>query len=57
MSEKDKKLISDAILIPYTQWYCIESLIEEAESRKAKEQLKDIMKDKYHYEEYKSGLL
>lgn len=57
MSEKDKKLISDAILIPYTQWYCIESLIEEAESKEAKTRLTDIMKSKYHYEEYKSGLL
>lgn len=57
MSKKDKKLISDAILIPYTQWHLIERLIEEAESKEAKARLTDIMKSKYHYEEYKSGLL
>ena len=55
MSEKDKKLISDAILIPYTQWHQIESLIEEAESKEAKTRLTDIM-SKYHFYEYKSGL-
>lgn len=56
MSDNDKKLISEAILTPYTKWYNIESLIEEAESREAKARLTAIMKDKYHYEEYKNGL-
>ena len=56
MSEKDKKLISDAIIIPYTQWHSIKSLIDESESKEPKERLNDIMKSKYHYEEYKCGL-
>lgn len=56
MSEKDIKLIRQANETPYTLWHSIENLIEEAESREAKARLEAIMKYKYHYEEYKSGL-
>lgn len=57
MSEKDKQLIAQARATNYTDWHCIDHLIEQAESPEAKEKLTDIRNYKYHMEEYKSGLL
>lgn len=57
MSEKDKQLIAQARATNYTDWHCIDHLIEQAESPEAKEKLTDIRNYKYHTEEYKSGLL
>lgn len=56
MSEKDKALIEKAWKISCFEWNEIDSLIEQAESPEAKEELKVIRNHKYHLEEYKCGL-
>lgn len=57
MSEKDKSLIEQARKTSYIEWYLISDLIEQAESREAKEMLHSIQSSKYHTEEYYTGIL
>lgn len=57
MSEKDKSLIEQARKTSYIEWYLISDLIEQAESREAKEMLHSIQSSKYHTEEYYTGVL
>ena len=57
MSEKDKSLIEQARKTSYIEWYLISDLIEQAESREAKEMLHNIQSSKYHTEEYYTGIL
>lgn len=56
MSEKDRMLIERANNTSCYDWYSISSLILEAESEEAKQKLEQIRNNKYHMEEYKSGL-
>lgn len=57
MSGKDRDLIEQARAVRYTEWHLISDLIEQAESREAKEALRDIQASKYHTEEYMNGTL
>lgn len=57
MSEEDKSLIEQARATSYTEWYQIDALIEQAESKEAKETLHHIQSSKYHTEEYYAGIL
>lgn len=54
MTDIDKELIDQANGISYIDWFCIESLIEKAESKEAKDRLNCLMVLKYHQEEYSS---
>ena len=56
MNEKDKALIDKAWKTSCFRWTEIESLIEQAESQQAKDELEEIMKFKNHQEEQKCGL-
>jgi hypothetical protein len=53
----DDKLINKAISIPDFNWQEIVQLIDQAEKEETKRILENIMKGKYHSEEYNSGLL
>ncbi len=57
MTEKDLELIERAKNIPYTRWYDIEELENEADTEEARKQLHSIMSTKYHTEEYYAGCL
>ena len=57
MSEKDKNLIKQAREMNSIYWYRISDLIEQAESREARETLHSIQSYKYHTEEYYAGIL
>lgn len=51
MSDRDKKMIDEACGIDCIKWYEIDTLIEQAESPEAKEELRIIRNHKYHLEE------
>lgn len=55
MSDKDKALIDKAYTIPAWEWDSISKLIEQAESPRAKEELRIIKNRKYHIEECRCG--
>lgn len=55
MSDKDKALIDKAYTIPAWEWDSISKLIEQAESPRAKEELRIIRNRKYHIEECRCG--
>lgn len=57
MTKKDLELIERAKNIPYTRWYDIEDLENEADTEEAREQLRSIATSKYHTEEYYAGCL
>lgn len=54
MSNRDRKLIEQAEGVSCFVWFEIEPLIEQAESREAKEKIRLIMNKKYHEEEFYS---
>lgn len=57
MTDHDRRLIEQARLIHYTEWYQILDLVTEAETPQAKAILSDMAKTQQHIEEYYSGLL
>lgn len=57
MSDKDRILIEKAWNTHCSDWNSISSLINQAESKEAKERLRVIRNYKYHMDEYECGLL
>lgn len=57
MTDHDRRLIEQARLIHYTEWYQILDLVAEAETSQAKTILSDMAKKQQHIEEFNSGLL
>jgi len=57
MTDKDKELIRKARATYCTQWYMVEAMIEEADTKEAKEELRRIAIHKYHREEALAGCL
>lgn len=54
---KDKELIEKAETMNCNNWHEINDIAKQAESVEAKDKLMNIMRRKYHEEEYTSGLL
>lgn len=58
MTEKDKKLITEAKSIPDVDWgYIINELIPQAESQEADSELRSRANYLYHLDEYGVGAL
>lgn len=58
MTEKDKKLITEAKSIPHVDWvYIINELIPQAESQEAESELRSRANYLYHLDEYGVGAL
>lgn len=58
MTTKDLELIRQARKTPCHRWSEIGlRLMPQAETEEAREELRDIEKSKYHYDEYYAGIL
>lgn len=57
MTEKDKKLIKKARQVPYMEDYLVNRMAEEADTEEAKEELRSIARELYHFGECIAGCL
>lgn len=57
MTEKDKKLISEARKVPCSEWWKVDDMREKADSDEAREALHVIASSKYHKDEFFAGTL
>ena len=57
MTEKDKQLIEKANKLSCIDWWIVKEMEEQADSKKTKEILHNIVTRLHHTEEYIAGLL
>lgn len=57
MTENDIKLLQQARNLPYTEWYMVDNLIQQADTDECRSLLRAIEIDLYHSDEAACGLL